>query len=406
MDTAKLKPTRPKPSTRKIGDMWTSPQGITYKISLSKNNRRYWARTSTTRLMAIPAQTQIPRTFIPTLIPRTFIPPIFIPKPFILTLPPKKIKTIKHTLCPLGEVCDEKEMKLFDDEVGLCDKKCEKKRGNKHGTLEDVKPCELLSEPPCIPKTATLSQTLQAILKFRCVRQEDLRFMYEKNQDYMYDFPNSILKNNDYKVAGAIYLTFIQKAIIDKISTVHFDIKPSRFTSYFVNLQQSPGEIEWKHGTMIIMDNQKKTAEYFDPHGKSNFNRLKSTDIALKEWVRENLPSYKYIPTVSICPAIGPQAMTGDSYCVSWTTLYTYIRIKHNDLAPMSIIKELLYLRYDELVKIVESFVCFQYQYLVDSGVKDIIDAYDQVTYVPDLKILRVMRMRGEYNKMCNILFA
>ncbi len=72
---------RPKPSTRKVGDTWTSSKGITYQVSLSKNNRRYWARiflprTLTTIQQFLPTQTILPTpTFLPT--------PIFSPIPII-----------------------------------------------------------------------------------------------------------------------------------------------------------------------------------------------------------------------------------------------------------------------------------------------------------------------------------
>jgi len=413
----------PKPSTYSVNTV-AMVGNIPYTVTLNKAGRRYWSKgrkqqyetAKVTQPVILPQYTHfIPiKPTIQSYQKKTQIFSVTVPLTPIATHTQKfrlpdalrsPIITIKNPGKQVFEVPTIPQTRQIVKPKLRVMKKTETMK--KTEIFPETPVCTLLTTPPWIPKTATLKQTLRAILDFQCEMKEMLSSMYTTAQHYIYDILNSLLKENDYKVAGAIYIRFIQRAIVSSIETINFGSFKSdfRFTSYYVDLSQGKGETQWKHATMLVVDNKKKTAEYFDPYGKSNFNRLQSTDVALKEWTKENLPGYTYVATAKICPAIGPQALTGDAYCASWTALYTYLRIKHSDMQPIEIITQLIDLSHRDLVKIVEAFVCFQYQYLIQSGVKTIIDEYDSQTKVVPLELLSSLRMRGDYQMMCSILF-
>ena len=114
-------------------------------------------------------------------------------------------------------------------------------------------------------------------------------------------------------------------------------------------------KIKEGHRNVIIIDKKNKTVERFEPHGESvpvlNRNGKevlfnKYTDIDLKELFQENLPGYRYIPTLEYCPAIGPQnkqarQMKCDEggYCVVYSALYGHLRLLFPNMSRKEIVE-------------------------------------------------------------------
>jgi len=143
----------------------------------------------------------------------------------------------------------------------------------------------------------------------------------------------------------------------------------------FVGLSPSPDKIS--HANVLIFDTLNQTVERFDPHGSSFFNdTFLSKDIKAKKisatptyhqeildgvmryYFEQNLPDYTYKNILYTCPYLGPQqkADVGDGYCVTWTVMYTFLRLLNPDLPPGTINRMLLNDKEENIVTKLKKF--------------------------------------------------
>jgi len=116
------------------------------------------------------------------------------------------------------------------------------------------------------------------------------------------------------------------------------------------------------HANMLIIDNENKTIERFEPHGHNlSFDRKKQIlrgidskfDNKLLSYLKLN--KYKYISPIDISPKIGVQ-LKADAYygmCVTYSLMYLQLRIMNPDVDQKEIVKYLLKKTKAELYDIV-----------------------------------------------------
>jgi len=130
--------------------------------------------------------------------------------------------------------------------------------------------------------------------------------------------------------------------------------KNKRFIVYQmgISLPRSKGTIS-SHANLVIVDEKMKTIERFEPNGTlaENMYPGEMVDEFMNKLAKEVLGGYKYIPPVSFCPSLGPQAIEqigkesqiGGGFCMTWSTMYSYLRIKYPGKTAEDIIKFMLF---------------------------------------------------------------
>jgi len=117
------------------------------------------------------------------------------------------------------------------------------------------------------------------------------------------------------------------------------------------------------HANIIFIDHLNETIEYFEPNGLDQPWTEKLVDF-LKDYFKENYEKYTFIhPSEKTCPYIGPQAITGDSLCRNWATLYAFLRIACSRLHPFSLREQMDNLGKKQLLKLIYGWTCFKSAY-------------------------------------------
>ncbi|AHC54859.1 hypothetical protein D1R32_gp142 [Tunisvirus fontaine2] len=99
-----------------------------------------------------------------------------------------------------------------------------------------------------------------------------------------------------------------------------------------------------KHANVLILDRKKKTVSFFEPHGiKSRDKYFQGTEEFLKKFIDEfGLEGYKGKYDEGTCPWSGPQAKEPKNdydtgYCMTWTQLFIYCKMKFPELSDAEI---------------------------------------------------------------------
>lgn len=128
-----------------------------------------------------------------------------------------------------------------------------------------------------------------------------------------------------------------------------------RYLAMALSLTTSPlgiGFYTGGHANVLIFDTVSKTIDRYDPHGTHcaqgacpSYDQ-NGVDAYLKKEFKKILPEYKFIDFSVACPNIGPQ-MKGEKfdrggYCVTWSLMFTVLRILNPGKSPDEINKHLL----------------------------------------------------------------
>lgn len=157
-----------------------------------------------------------------------------------------------------------------------------------------------------------------------------------------------------------------ERFLIIPLTLMHFE-----FRSTFIKSGINRDVIA--HQNILIFDNLNKTIDRFDPHGKKDGISVGHTNIGppaynntgidayLKRYTKKILPSYKYIELQLSCPYLGPQmkADKASGYCVTWSLMFTLLRLLNPDVPVQDLIKAMLEGTREELVKKLGRFAKF-----------------------------------------------
>lgn len=129
------------------------------------------------------------------------------------------------------------------------------------------------------------------------------------------------------------------------------------------------------HRTAVFINHKNKTIEYFEPHGgNAAWEPEASQGIELAIIDDERYKEYKYIPPADHCPVRGPQIVTSDEFCASWTMLYIVLRVKFLQLTSKQIQQELVKLSRLGLQRVLAGFMCYVDDYMTKYGLKNLLD--------------------------------
>ena len=160
--------------------------------------------------------------------------------------------------------------------------------------------------------------------------------------------------NNPIEKIEGIYTT------IDKFLTNFKKFNIKRFTPITINnlLPLPNGQIE-NHANMVLIDNELKQVELFEPHGykpetsdSKNSNKAYHDKLeALKAFFinkhldnsNYSLSSYEFIPAADFVQSDGFQALfdSNSGYCVTWSAIYCHYRILNPDVPVKDLVEYL-----------------------------------------------------------------
>lgn len=171
------------------------------------------------------------------------------------------------------------------------------------------------------------------------------------------EFLSIIAKNNDCYVDDNLTIEYNIKTrnIKSLYSTLEYfknkiyQNKNKRFIAITFNVQL----ITFSHANIILIDNQNKNIEFFEPHGHkeedSTLEGVKGAYLqkskSIKKFIDKVLPDYKFINVSEIFKQEGFQ-MKYDSrhgYCVTWSILYAHYRLLNPDIKLDVIIQYIYY---------------------------------------------------------------
>lgn len=112
------------------------------------------------------------------------------------------------------------------------------------------------------------------------------------------------------------------------------------------------GSYSGGHANVLIFDTKLKTVDRYDPHGSQcgmgacpSYDQDKIDDTLIQEF-KKILPSYKFIDFSISCPNLGPQIKAEifdrTGYCVTWSLMFTVLRILNPDKSQDDLNKQLL----------------------------------------------------------------
>lgn len=139
------------------------------------------------------------------------------------------------------------------------------------------------------------------------------------------------------------------------------------------------------HSNVLIFDTVSKTVDRYDPHGTHcGYGSCPSYDQAgvdayLKKEFKKILPEYKFIDFSVVCPNIGPQ-LKGEKfdrvgYCVTWSLMFTVLRILNPGKSPDKINKQILNGDSAEIFSKMLRFAKFYSDIIKEKGTKIMADA-------------------------------
>ena len=202
-------------------------------------------------------------------------------------------------------------------------------------------------------------------IRFNLANNNIIGISNTDNQIYKYNqglnkWIGPINFNKEFKIEKLLF-NFDRKliAITDNFVTSIYQCAKDNKEIIFVNLnlQNKDTVSHSSHANGLIFNTIQKTIERFDPHGPEEYidpdtNMKKYTnpyydqvylDYKMKEKFETILPEYTYLGINEICPVIGPQIKT-DAFkglCLTWTLMYTLLRILNPRIKPEVITKKM-----------------------------------------------------------------
>jgi len=101
------------------------------------------------------------------------------------------------------------------------------------------------------------------------------------------------------------------------------------------------------HANVIVIDNQEKTVERFEPNGYSDKHDSLANNFMAKHFVPKYFNGYKYLPPLSFMPKIGPQRKQTETvdndfgFCAIFSTMYAHLRLVNPDIPQKNIVQKM-----------------------------------------------------------------
>jgi hypothetical protein len=142
------------------------------------------------------------------------------------------------------------------------------------------------------------------------------------------------------------------------------NVKCKSFTRYQIVTFSIEADIQVRdsrHRNIIIIDNDDKTYERFEPNGSMPYDEVVNTllDTNFRELFK--LTDYNFIKPSDFCPRFGPQKKLKGTLligsCIIWTLWFTEQRLKYPNKSRESIIEQIMEKSDDYAFKLIEKYI-------------------------------------------------
>lgn len=219
-----------------------------------------------------------------------------------------------------------------------------------------------------------ICKTIQALLQNTCTEVEaTTKSLNAAVEKYSAQLENRFVKViNDFTsgaYVGALIVEVSQSHTKANVLAWLFDEQKLTFPNYSkaegalmivsvaICFRQRKGSYdEITHGTIIIVDSEHRTIEYSDPHGHTTWNP--AVYSALQAPMENAFSGYKFLPPWETCPEKGIQAVLNEGYCVLFSTLYAFLRLRCPKISPLDLQSYLVSLGRQSLLEIIAGWFC------------------------------------------------
>jgi hypothetical protein len=238
-------------------------------------------------------------------------------------------------------------------------------------------------------------------------------------QGYFEAFALEYLKNkhNLCQAEGLIFDNGISNMMWESSeSKMHLESCMSSSTRFIIltlTLIDSGGNSDG-HANIIILDNEQKTAERFEPHGAMAVHSMNFEQPLVDDFLTvlfEHQYGYTYHSPLNFCPYYGIQSFESSEvsgYCATWSIYYVDMRLTYPNIARTDLVNRLV-AKIQELQKLgqldryILSYADTIYQVIRDNfgGISD--DCILQLLYMDDKEKLKFtglshLRKRATFN--------
>lgn len=122
---------------------------------------------------------------------------------------------------------------------------------------------------------------------------------------------------------------------------------------------------EWQaHYTVLLIDNDAKTIEYFESNGADAPWVLPVETLVQSFWARNaRFRHYEFIDTTAFCPGISWQAVSKTALCAYWASFFAVLRVSCPTVPRKVLIENLLARGRKFLVDLMQHWHCFMWVY-------------------------------------------
>lgn len=112
------------------------------------------------------------------------------------------------------------------------------------------------------------------------------------------------------------------------------------------------------HETLVLIDHDAKSIEYFDPHGIAKWN-LVVWPVLAKE-IGKTHAGYQFVPPWETCPLEGMQSIYNIGLCEEYSTLYEFLRFRCPHVPAFDLQVHLTSLGEAAIRELILGWLCFK----------------------------------------------
>lgn len=223
------------------------------------------------------------------------------------------------------------------------------------------------------------------ILDHRCNSGMSTEKIYSKLPNVLVPILISKLKNSNFCFSQVIRLCMTDARDVD-ICSGYPDVelgcinRPERFFLYLIDLVFiRNGRLSGRHSQALLVDNSFQTIEFFEPNGTAASWYL-PVNIFLQNKFREIYPEYTFLSTGDFCPRVGPQMVSNQGICGSFSLLFLILRVFNESYTSGEIVDLLLTLSKEETQHLMRQFICYLDDYATRQNLYELQRIYDRMS--------------------------
>ena len=236
------------------------------------------------------------------------------------------------------------------------------------------------------------------ILSYQCTETASTETLYMLFSNLLIPILIGKLGDEDYCFSQMIHLRYNLENNEVNFSSDNANISMrcsqngSRFILYLIHLVFVRNNVfSGRHSEALLVDNISKTIEFFEPNG-SGASWYPSVSRFLQYKFSTVLPNYRFISTEEFCPRTGPQAISGQGICGSFSLLFLLMRVYNPEISPQRLLNLLTRLSRTQIQHLMRQFICYTEAFSEEHNLQELQGLYgdvsDRVTDNPELSAL------------------